>query len=156
MTPESRPGGGHRRFPGNIQEPPTPRRDLGPAANGDPSYAFDRRETDATGVIEAVELASMMAEARVAPFLRTTRAPFALGCASVGLRFLNRSTLSLFLTADVLTGQTRSGAYMMVRRWADCKDDVRLDEHMGFLVANRLQADFSGLLQVTVFIRHFD
>lgn len=104
MTSGSRPGGEHRRLPGHIQKPPTPRRDLGSAANGDSSYTFDRRRTDPTGIVEALQLASMMAKARVAPFLRMTRAPFALGCASVSLRFPNRSTLSLFLTA-ILSNQ---------------------------------------------------
>lgn len=74
----------------------------------------------------------------------------------MGLRFLNRSTLSLFLAANVLTGQTRSGDCLMVRRWADSKDDVRLEEHMAFVVANRLQTDFKGLLQATVHVRHYD
>lgn len=60
MTSGSRPGGEHRRLPGHIQKPPTPRRDLGSAANGDSSYTSDRRRTDPTGIVEALQLASMM------------------------------------------------------------------------------------------------
>jgi hypothetical protein len=98
----------------------------------------------------------MMAEARVAPFLRTTPTPFVLGRAWVGLHFLDRTALPLFLNAKVLTGERRSRTYLMTRTWADTGGDVHLDEHMAFVVANRLQVDFRKLLQATVFVRHYD
>lgn len=98
----------------------------------------------------------MMAEARVVPFLRTTTTPFGQGCASVGLRFFSRRILPLFLRADVLTGEKRSFTHLMARRWAYVGGDVRLDEHMAFVVADRMQTDFKGLLEATVFVRHYD
>lgn len=136
--------------------PGGPVKDLGPAAADDWRCAFDPTDAQSAEILEKVEFAAVAAETRVHPFLKSTAKPFALGRATIGLRFHDRTTLRLFLRSGVLTGNKALGAYVMARAWAGVADDVRLDEHMAFVVANRLQADFGGLLQVTVFIRHFD
>lgn len=156
MTDRRTPPERRRNAPPHATGRRGPFRDLGPAATHGFRLAYGHRATDPAGILEAVELASMLAEAKVAPLLRTTTTPFGLGCASVGLRFFSHTVLPLFLKADVLTGEKRSFTHLMARRWAYVGGDVRLDEHMAFVVADRMQTDFKGLLEATVFVRRYD
>jgi hypothetical protein len=156
VTDRQPPDGESRPIPARTTGPGEPVKDLGSAAVDDWRCAFNPGDSPSADIFEKIEFAGVAAENRVYPFLRSTTKPFGLGRATIGLRFHDSTTLRLFLRSGVLTGQKAFGAYLMTRAWAGVSDDVRLDEHMTFVVANRLQADFSGLLEVTVFIRHFD
>lgn len=130
-----------------------PKRDLGPAAAAPPGAPLHPLlgvwSSVDEFVLEAVEIAAVLAEEAVHSFLATrSDTPFQ-GRSAVIVRFLDAPTLSSFRRTRAVA-PTRDRSWRLVRRWALADRDGGLDEAMCCVVAKYLNLDFSGLLRAHV------
>lgn len=99
---------------------------------------------------EILELAGVMAEEVVQPFLASSGQRQFAGRCFVSVRFLDLPTLESFKrTRSIHAIELRHG-WHLVRRWAEAGGDGALDEAMCAVVAHRLNKEFEGLLMAQI------
>ena len=132
-----------------------PRRDLGPAAvslgrdDGVHPLLTVWREQDAF-TVEAIEIASVLAEEAVQSFLVSRTARTFRGVSVVNVRFQDEATLSSFRRTRAVRPIRDQTAWRLERRWAPAGGDGGLDEAMCGVVARHLNEDFADLLRAEV------
>lgn len=119
---------------GAACQPPT-----GPAARG----------LDAL-VIEAVELAGVLAEESVVPHVRCRGASALRGRASVMIDSLDPAILASFRRLGLLRRCATFRCWTVDRRWSNAFGDLELDEQMCVRVARHLAEAFRGRLRTRV------
>lgn len=101
-------------------------------------------------VIEAVELAGVLAEESVVPHVRCRGASALRGRASVMIDLLDPAVLASFRRLGLLRRCATFRCWTVDRRWSDAFGDLELDEQMCVRVARHLAEAFRGRLRTRV------
>lgn len=100
--------------------------------------------------MEAIEIASIHAEAAVQPYLAARKERRFEGESAVELRFSDVRTFTSFRRIRSVITAGRADVWWLVRRWGVAGGDGGLDEAMCAAAARYLLADFAGLLSAAV------
>lgn len=146
--------------PERGKRPKPPRRGSGPSSKNRRTHGAGR--TAAANAIvdvftmQAIEIAGVMAEEAVHPFLSSRTEPAFKGVSAVELHFLDAATRRSFQRTRAARFITSANGWYLVRRWAEAGGDGALDEEMCGVVVRYLNEDFSGRLRAGVVTWLFD
>lgn len=100
--------------------------------------------------MEAIEIASVLAEEAVQSFLVSRNGQSFRGVSVVNVRFRDQATLSSFRRTRAIRPLRDQTAWRLERRWAPAFGDGGLDEAMCGVVARYLNEDFADVLRAEV------